>query len=75
MGLFKTLIVALCILQSTTLSQAIVFPKSDSTPRTKATAELPDLYEASVIELQDGLDADLFTSVDLVKVHTLTCTH
>lgn len=28
----------------------------------------PDLYEASVLELQAGLDKGLFTSVDLVKV-------
>lgn len=31
-------------------------------------AALPDLYEASVLELQRGLDARQFTSVDLVKV-------
>ncbi|KAJ8082283.1 hypothetical protein PM082_008134 [Marasmius tenuissimus] len=30
---------------------------------------LPDLYEASVIELQQGLDDGLFTSVDLVKAY------
>jgi amidase len=29
---------------------------------------LPDLYEASVLELQAGLDTRQFTSVDLVKV-------
>ena len=28
----------------------------------------PDLYEASVLELQAGLDAGHFSSVDLVKV-------
>lgn len=28
----------------------------------------PDLYEASVLELQAGLDAGNFSSVDLVKV-------
>jgi len=28
----------------------------------------PDLYEASVQELQDGMDAGHFTSVDLVEV-------
>lgn len=32
------------------------------------TPALPDLYEASVPELQAGLDAGLFTSVDLIKV-------
>jgi hypothetical protein len=31
-------------------------------------ATLPDLYEASIGELQVGLDAGDFTSVDLVKV-------
>ena len=30
----------------------------------------PDLYEASVLELQAGLDAGHFSSVDLVKVPT-----
>ena len=30
----------------------------------------PDLYEASVLELQAGLDAGTFSSVDLVKVLT-----
>lgn len=30
----------------------------------------PDLYEASVLELQQGLDAGTFSSVDLVKVLT-----
>ncbi len=29
---------------------------------------LPDLYEASITELQDGLQGGLFTSVDLVNV-------
>lgn len=32
----------------------------------------PDLYEASIAELQDGLQRGLFTSVDLVKVWTFT---
>jgi hypothetical protein len=31
----------------------------------------PDLYEASVEELQQGLDAGQFTSVDLVKVRPM----
>ncbi|KAF9484228.1 amidase signature enzyme [Pholiota conissans] len=31
--------------------------------------EFPDLYEASVMELQAGLDAGRFTSVDLVKTY------
>jgi hypothetical protein len=32
---------------------------------------LPDLYEAGVLEIQSGLDAGHFTSVDLVKVRSL----
>ncbi|KAK1220636.1 hypothetical protein PQX77_016587 [Marasmius sp. AFHP31] len=32
-------------------------------------SRFPDLYEASVIELQQGLDDCLFTSVDLVKAY------
>ncbi|KAJ3801818.1 amidase signature enzyme [Lentinula aff. detonsa] len=31
--------------------------------------ELPDLYEATVAELQDGLDSNRFSSVDLVKAY------
>lgn len=31
-------------------------------------AHLPDLYEASILELRNGLDAQHFTSFDLVKV-------
>ncbi|KAF9546248.1 amidase signature enzyme [Agrocybe pediades] len=33
------------------------------------SAQLPDLYEASVTDLQKGLDAGHFTSVDLVKAY------
>jgi hypothetical protein len=36
---------------------------------TETSPALPDLYEASVLELQAGLDAGHFTSVDLVKVN------
>ena len=36
---------------------------------------LPDLYEASVAELQAGLDAGLFTSVDLVKARSESTPH
>ncbi|KAJ7714153.1 amidase signature enzyme [Mycena metata] len=35
----------------------------------RGAAALPDLYEASVPELQAGLDAGHFTSVDLVKAY------
>ena len=36
--------------------------------RAPAQSQFPDLYEASITELQDGLQKGLFTSVDLVKV-------
>lgn len=36
----------------------------------KTETVFPDLYEASVLELQAGLDAGHFSSVDLVKVPT-----
>ncbi len=39
-----------------------------SSPRSLGKDSFPDLYEASVLELQDGLDAGRFTSVDLIKV-------
>ncbi|KAJ3967751.1 amidase signature domain-containing protein [Lentinula raphanica] len=39
-----------------------------TTPRT-VEAPLPDLYEASILELQHGLDAGQFTSVDLIKAY------
>ncbi|KAF9442738.1 amidase signature enzyme, partial [Macrolepiota fuliginosa MF-IS2] len=41
---------------------------SNIKPRT-ATDAFPDLYEASVEELQRGLESGLFTSVDLVKAY------
>ncbi|KAF7320959.1 Amidase domain-containing protein [Mycena chlorophos] len=34
-----------------------------------STPAFPDLYEASVRELQSGLDSGMFTSVDLVKAY------
>ncbi|KDQ59508.1 hypothetical protein JAAARDRAFT_126672 [Jaapia argillacea MUCL 33604] len=36
---------------------------------TEETESFPDLYEVSVLELQAGLDAGQFTSVDLVKTY------
>ena len=39
------------------------------TPAVKAVTEFPDLYEASILQLQAGLDAGSFSSVDLVKVY------
>ncbi|KAF8994509.1 amidase signature domain-containing protein [Cyathus striatus] len=38
-------------------------------PNITAESVFPDLYEASVLELQDGLDKGFFTSVDLVKAY------
>ncbi|KAF7297221.1 Amidase domain-containing protein [Mycena indigotica] len=38
-------------------------------PDTAKKPSFPDLYEASVPELQAGLDSGLFTSVDLVKAY------
>ncbi|KAF9553773.1 amidase signature enzyme [Agrocybe pediades] len=35
----------------------------------KPAVQFPDLYEASVMELQEGLDAGHFSSVDLVKAY------
>ncbi|KAJ7432101.1 amidase signature enzyme [Mycena galericulata] len=40
-----------------------------SLTRAAAAPPLPDLYEASVLELQAGLDAGQFTSVDLIKAY------
>ena len=41
--------------------------QSAPTAVTRSTI-FPDLYEASISELQDGLEKGQFTSVDLVKV-------
>ncbi|KAF9525291.1 amidase signature enzyme [Crepidotus variabilis] len=35
----------------------------------EVNAKFPDLYEASVLELQEGLDKGTFSSVDLVKTY------
>jgi len=40
----------------------------------KPQVHFPDLYEASVLELQQGLDEGHFSSVDLVKVVAILCT-
>ena len=42
--------------------------KRVTTPMVTTGAVFPDLYEASVLELQAGLDAGHFSSVHLVKV-------
>ena len=46
--------------------------------RQTSISTFPDLYEASIAELQSGLESGLFTSVDLVKVSVVVlkgCTH
>jgi amidase len=50
----------LALSQSLYVSQGVV--------SASITTPLPDLYEASVIELQAGLTSGQFTSVDLIKV-------
>jgi amidase len=44
-------------------------PAASTTLHGHANAALPDLYEASVTELQAGLDTGSFTSVELVKAY------
>jgi hypothetical protein len=48
-------------------SSSITTPPSQS--HVGDLSELPDLYEASLIELQAGLSAGNYTSVDLVKAY------
>ncbi len=49
-------------------SLAVVALTLPQTPLAHHGAVFPDLYEASVLELQQGLDGGSFSSVDLVKV-------
>jgi len=62
---------ALLVLLLTSLhivSASLISSPSES--RKKVTrAALPDLYEASVFELQEGLEYGYFTSVDLVQAY------
>ena len=70
MATFRSIFVfALCLLGVLHLHVAWALP------RNIARASLPDLYEASIAELQEGLEKGQFTSVDLVKVgqHILSC--
>ncbi|KAH9931195.1 amidase signature enzyme [Amylocystis lapponica] len=61
------LFVVLCAVLAT--AQAATARWNSARPIVDARATLPDLYEASVTELQTGLDAGAFTSVDLVKAY------
>ncbi len=61
--------------------QGLSFPFRSFGPTTVASrqalsgstnsASLPNLYEASVVELQNGLESGAFTSVDLIKARPL----
>lgn len=42
---------------------------------TSSEITFPDLYEASIAELQDGLEKGHFSSVDLVKVSGRSLDH
>ena len=54
---------------SLTSSSSLSSTKSESNiDNENANVTFPDLYEASIAELQAGLEKGLFTSVDLVKV-------
>lgn len=55
-------------LASFTVSTMPEVAPSGSKESGQRNVPLPDLYEATVVELQLGLDAGNFTSVDLVKV-------
>ncbi|KAI0342451.1 amidase signature enzyme [Trametopsis cervina] len=62
------------VLVSTTAIAAVAFSCALNVVRaesntSRAQVQLPDLYEASISELQAGLDARHFTSVDLVKAY------
>jgi hypothetical protein len=43
-------------------------PGDMSVQEVSRSIQLPDLYEAGIAELQQGLEKGRFTSVDLVKV-------
>ncbi|KAG8705122.1 hypothetical protein FRC09_003128, partial [Ceratobasidium sp. 395] len=47
----------------------LVLPGVLSAAARAATHDYPDLYEASILELQAGLEKSRFTSVDLVKAY------
>ncbi|KAL5514892.1 hypothetical protein ACEPAG_2208 [Sanghuangporus baumii] len=48
---------------------ACVFVQQVETDAITSSQKFPDLYEASVLELQDGLNRGDFSSVDLVKAY------
>ncbi|KAF9463205.1 amidase signature enzyme [Collybia nuda] len=67
--IMRTLLRCFLLLSSLAILQsALGYPSYGLTFRTKAPI-YPDLYEASVLELQTGLDAGHFSSVDLIKAY------
>ncbi|KAJ3751165.1 amidase signature enzyme [Lentinula detonsa] len=68
--LYCSVSIILLALSQTPFVQCLTTPASISGREVDAgDAPLPDLYEASILELQDGLDAGQFTSVDLIKAY------
>lgn len=57
----------LCVMTNLTCA-SLTSPITSTDKNAEMKATLPDLYEASIAELQAGLEKGLFTSVDLVKV-------
>jgi len=50
------------------IARGVTATRDSATEQHEPPVQFPDLYEASVLELQEGLDAGHFSSVDLVKV-------
>ncbi|KAI0767645.1 amidase signature enzyme [Fomes fomentarius] len=63
-----TLLSALALLAALAWT-AYGFQATESVTASADAAAFPDLYEASIAELQDGLEKGHFTSVDLVKAY------
>ncbi|KZW00379.1 amidase signature enzyme [Exidia glandulosa HHB12029] len=62
-------LVALCLHQALAFSFSFPFNFPRSAVAAKPKVVFPDLYEATIAELQDGLERRHFTSVDLVKAY------
>lgn len=71
LSIFLALASAIHITQGTSSS---LINENSAAVKPVAQVEFPDLYEASVLDLQNGLDAGHFTSVDLVKVYSIFLT-
>ncbi|KAK7062779.1 hypothetical protein VNI00_000268 [Paramarasmius palmivorus] len=61
--------VGVSVILSLSLVSAFTVTDIKRTQDVRKTVTFPDLYEASVVELQEGLDAGDFSSVDLVKAY------